>query len=71
MYVAIKLAIIYTELKSQHSRKTYRVAALFPEHFQCFTVALQFVFLNNSFGMHCLSYIQKQNQKQTDTFHEI
>jgi hypothetical protein len=35
----------------------YRVAALFPEHFQSFTVALQFVFLNNSFGMHCLSYI--------------
>ncbi len=34
----------------------YRVAALFPEHFQSFTMAFQFIFLNNSFGTHCLSY---------------
>jgi hypothetical protein len=49
----------------------YRVAALFPEHFQSFTMAFQFIFLNNFFGTHCLSYIQKHNQKQKDTFQEI
>jgi hypothetical protein len=28
----------------------YRVAALFPEHFQSFTMAFQFFFFNNFFG---------------------
>ncbi len=49
----------------------YRVAALFPEHFQSLTMAFQFVFLNNSFGTHCLSYLQKHNKQQTDTFQKI
>jgi hypothetical protein len=63
--------VIQTLLENQVSAILYRVAALFPEHFQSFTMAFQFIFLNNSFGMHCLSYIQKQNQKQTDIFQEI
>ncbi len=37
-------------ISTNHKYRIYRVAALFPEHFQSFTVALQFVFLNNSFG---------------------
>jgi hypothetical protein len=49
----------------------YRVAALFPEHFQSFTMAFQFVVLNNSFKTHCPSYMPKHNQKQMDTFEEI
>jgi hypothetical protein len=35
----------------------YRVAVLFPERFLSFTMAFQFVFLNNSFRTHCLSFI--------------
>jgi preprotein translocase subunit SecG len=46
------------------------VAALFPEHFQSFTMAFQFFFFNNFFGMHYLSYIQKHNQQQRDTSQE-
>jgi hypothetical protein len=38
------------------------VAALFPEHFHSFTMAFPFAFLNNSFGTHFFSYIQKHNR---------
>jgi hypothetical protein len=63
--------IIWTDPDPNIIKQKYRVAALFPEHFQSFTMAFQFIFLNNSFGTHCLSYIQMHNQKQTDTFQEI
>jgi hypothetical protein len=57
--------------QSAHETLYYRVAALFPEHFQSLNMAFPFVFFNNSFGTHCLSYLQKHNKQQTDTFQKI
>jgi hypothetical protein len=35
----------------------YRVAAIFPEHFQSFTVALNINLFTNYFALSCLSYL--------------
>ncbi len=48
----------------------YRVAAIFPERFQCFTVALKKIFYNNFFLQNRLSCLSKHNYKQTVTFQQ-
>jgi hypothetical protein len=49
----------------------YRVAAIFPEHFQSFTVALKNHIFTNYFTQNFFSSFLMRKHKQTDTFRQI
>jgi hypothetical protein len=48
----------------------YRVAAIFPEHFQSLPVTLKNHFFTDYFVLNCLSSFKKWKQKQADTFRQ-
>ncbi len=69
-FIILKIPHVVPSPPQPPTSALYRVAAIFPERFQCFTVALKKIFFNNFFRQNRLSCLSKHNYNQTVTFQQ-